>query len=74
VPRLSIKPEYVEGILNETKKFEFRKRLADKSVERIIIYSTLPIKQVVGEVQVINTVSTSPTALWEMTKEKAGIS
>jgi len=51
VPRLSIKPEYVEGILNETKKFEFRKRLADKSVERIIIYSTLPIKQVVGEVQ-----------------------
>ena len=71
---LSINPEYVDGILNGTKKFEFRKRLADKSISRILIYATLPTKKVVGEVQVIDTVSASPSALWEMTKEKAGIS
>ena len=71
---LSINPEYVAGILNETKKFEFRKRLADKSVDRILIYATLPTKQVVGEVQVLDTISASPSALWDMTKKKAGIS
>lgn len=71
---LSINPEFVEGILNETKKFEFRKRLAKKSVSRILIYETFPTKKVVGEVKVLDTVSASPSALWEMTKGKAGIS
>ncbi len=71
---LSINPEYVEEIFNETKKFEFRKRLADKPINKIIIYATLPMKRVVGEVQVIDTMSASPSALWEMTKKKAGIS
>ena len=71
---LSINPEYVEEILNETKKFEFRKRLANKSVNLILIYATLPIKKIVGEVQVIDTISASPSALWETAKKKAGIS
>jgi predicted transcriptional regulator len=71
---LSINPEYVYKILDETKKFEFRKRLADKAVNRILIYATLPIKQVVGEVQVLEAVSAPPSALWEMAKGTAGIS
>jgi Uncharacterized conserved protein len=71
---LSINPEYVEKIIDGTKKFEFRKRLADKSVNRILIYATVPMKQIVGEVQVVDTVSASPYALWEMTKKNSGIS
>ena len=71
---LSIYPEYVDVIFDGIKKFEFRKRLADKSINRILIYATFPIKQVVGEVQVLNTLSDSPSALWEITKKNAGIS
>ena len=71
---LSINPEYVEKILAGSKKYEFRKHLANKTVDKIIIYSTSPIMKVVGEVEVINVISSSPSALWEQTKKSAGIS
>lgn len=71
---LSIRPEYVERILQGTKKFEYRKRLAKEDVSVIYIYSTYPSMKVVGSVQVIGRISASPTALWEKTKAMAGIS
>lgn len=71
---LSIKPEYVERVLAGLKKYEFRKRLATKPVDKIIIYSTAPIMKVVGEVEVVKTISSSPSVLWENTKKFAGIS
>ena len=71
---LSIKPEYVEKILQGTKKFEYRKRLAKEDVSVIYIYSTSPSMKVVASVQVIGRLSASPTALWEKTKTMAGIS
>lgn len=71
---LSIKPEYVEKILQGTKKFEYRKRLAKEDVSVIYIYSTSPSMKVVASVQVIGRLSASPTALWEKTKAAAGIS
>ena len=57
-----------------SKKYEFRKRLANKAVGKILMYSTAPIMKVVGEVQIVETISASPTALWESTKKFAGIS
>ena len=71
---LSIKPEYVERILNGTKKFEYRKRLAKKETDVIYIYSTAPEMKVVASVEVLDRVSASPTALWEQTKKFSGIS
>ncbi len=71
---LSIKPEYVDRILNGTKGFEFRRKLATKPVDAIILYATSPVECVLGEVQVVGTISASPTKLWEHTKTKAGIS
>ena len=71
---LSVNPEYVDKIFAGSKKYEYRKRLASKTVDKILIYSTAPIMKVVGEVQVIETISASPTALWECTKKFAGIS
>lgn len=46
---LSINPNHVENIFNGTKKYEFRKVECKKPVDKIIIYSTSPIKKVVGE-------------------------
>ena len=71
---LSVKPEYAKRILAGTKQFEYRKRLATKPVEKIIIYETVPTMKIVGEVIVVETISEAPESLWEKTKEKAGIS
>lgn len=71
---LSIKPEYSKKIISGEKKFEYRKRLPQKSITKIIIYSSAPEKKVIGEVQVLETMSMSKSELWEITKENAGIS
>ncbi len=71
---LSIKPEYANRIFAGTKKYEFRKRIAKQKVDKIIVYSSCPKQKVVGEVGVVETLSLPPAALWESTKEYAGIS
>ena len=70
---LAIKPEYAEKIFSGTKKYEFRKRLANKPVNKIIIYVTEPLMQIIGEVNVLKTISGSPTSIWETTKKSSGI-
>ncbi len=71
---LSIKPEYVEKILSGEKCFEFRKVLFRQDVEKVIIYSTMPVGKIVGEFQIDKVLSDSPSNLWEETKDSAGIS
>ena len=71
---LSIKPEYVARILEGTKKYEYRKRLARENISKIYIYCTTPVMKVVGSVDVLGNIEKSPTALWEETKKNAGIS
>ena len=71
---LSIKPEYVEKILQGEKKFEYRKRLAKEDVSYMYVYSTAPSMKVVASVHIEGHLSDSPTALWEKTKAAAGIS
>lgn len=71
---ISIKPEYVKRIFDGSKKYEYRRRLANKAVDKMIIYCTAPVKSVVGEVSVVGTISDTPEKLWEQTKDYAGIS
>lgn len=71
---ISIKPEYVNRILNGTKKYEYRRMLAKKDVSSLIIYSTWPVMEIVGEVEVVGTIEMAPSSLWEKTKKEAGIS
>lgn len=71
---LSIKPEYCKKIFEGTKKYEFRKHLARNDVSKIVVYSTSPEKKVIGEIEVIGTLSMKKTPLWETTKKQAGIS
>lgn len=71
---ISVNPEYVEKILSNTKKYEYRRMLAREKVDSIIIYSTWPVMKIVGEVEVVGTLSMAPSRLWERTKDRAGIS
>ena len=72
---LSIKPEYVDKILDGSKRFEYRKRLyKDPNVTSIVIYATKPIGKVVGEFLIKETYSAHPDDLWDSTKDYSGIS
>ena len=70
---MSIKPVYVEKILSEEKCYEYRKTLPKKeNIDKIIIYSTSPVKKVVGEVEVKKIHILEKEELWNKTKEKSG--
>ena len=70
---LSINPNHVENILNGTKRYEFRKKVCKRHVDKILIYSTTPIMKVVGEAEVEEVLVYNPEAIWKKTKTKSGI-
>lgn len=49
---LPIHPDHVKNIFNGTKRYEFRKRICKKPVDRILIYSTSPVMKVMGEAEI----------------------
>lgn len=71
---LSIKPEFVEKILCGEKRYEYRKRLCKKTIHKIYIYETRPVKSIVGEAEIIRKMSLDKEELWEETKCASGIS
>lgn len=71
---VSINPRHVNNIINGSKRYEYRTRIASKDVNKLLIYETTPIKMVVAEVDVIEILSLDPNTLWEQTKEYSGIS
>ncbi len=72
---LSIKPKFAELIINGRKKYEFRKVIFSKKyVKRVYIYSTSPIKKIVGAFMINNIIEDHPCALWNRLKDGAGIS
>ncbi|MBD1229535.1 ASCH domain-containing protein [Xenorhabdus griffiniae] len=72
---LSIKPEFVEKILEGTKKYEFRKGIfKNSSVKSVVIYATKPVGKVVGEFNIEHIIEDTPSSLWSITKQNSGIS
>lgn len=72
---LSIKPEFVDRILEGTKKFEFRKNsFKRQGITTVVVYSTMPVGKVVGEFDIEDVISESPELLWQKTGQAAGIS
>ena len=71
---VSINPRHVNNIINGSKRYEYRTRIASKDVNKLLIYDTAPIKKVVAEVDVIEILSLDPNILWEQTKDYSGIS
>ena len=69
---LSINPEYVEKILDGTKRYEYRKVKCKRKVEKILIYETAPTMKVVGEANVKDILEDTPEKIWEKTKNNSG--
>lgn len=70
---LSINPEYVESIMSGKKKYEFRKNICKRNVEKIIIYSTSPVMKIVGEAEVEDILIDEPKKIWNITKKYSGV-
>jgi predicted transcriptional regulator len=72
---LSIKPEFAEMIFSGTKKYEFRRSVfKNPDVKAIVVYASSPVRKVIGEFEIEEIINDKLTALWEQTKEYAGIS
>jgi len=69
---MSIHPEYVKLIFNGTKKWEFRKSLP--KMNRIMVYSTAPIKKIIGIFFIGNSIIGPPEFVWNHTQKDAGVS
>lgn len=70
---LSIKPEFVSKILAHEKLYEFRKSIFKQDVEKVYIYSTYPVKKIVGYFEVGEIISESPIDLWNSFADVSGI-
>jgi predicted transcriptional regulator len=62
---LSIKPQYADAIFSGLKKVEFRKFTFKKDVEKVFVYSTSPVKKIIGYFTFNTIVENSPQILWE---------
>lgn len=71
---LSIKPEFAFKIFEGTKRFEFRKAIFKRpDVKTVVVYASSPVQQVIGEFEIEDIISNSPSAVWEKTKKYSGI-
>jgi predicted transcriptional regulator len=71
---MPIKPVYVERILSGQKLFEFRRTSIRQDTTHLILYSSSPVKRIMGVAEVSSILTASPTVTWERTKHAAGIS
>jgi len=73
---LSIKPEFCEKIINGEKKYEFRKVIFKntENIEKVFIYSSSPVKKIIGSFRIQQIFEDRPKNLWNKFKKGAGIS
>ena len=62
---MSIKPKYANAIMHGSKKVEFRRQIFDVNVERVYVYSSHPIKELIGYFEVDKIICENPDKLWD---------
>ncbi len=71
---LSIKPKYAESAINGKKKYEFRKvTFKNNYINTVYIYSSSPVKRIVGAFKVGDIIEDRPSSLWEQLSEFSGL-
>lgn len=70
---MSIKPEYANKIFSGIKRYEFRKRIPKRPFERVYVYSSSPVKKIIGSFDVDYVLKGEPNELWNKTFKFAGI-
>lgn len=70
---LSIKPRFVEKILDGEKRFEFRKGIFKQDVEKVYIYSSYPTKEIVGYFRIGKVHTGTPENIWRKCGKEGSI-
>ena len=71
---LSIKPKYANQIIKGNKKYEFRKSLfKNRDLEMVYIYSSSPVKRIVGAFSIKKIIEKHPEQLWNEYKDFSGV-
>ena len=71
---MSIHPEYILKIFSGSKKYEYRKTLyTSVFVDTIVMYSTSPVKMIVGEFKTSGIMISDPKDIWFETEEWSGL-
>jgi predicted transcriptional regulator len=71
---ISVKPEFANKIVTGEKTIELRKACPNVTKNDIvIIYSTLPVKAVIGICRVEEVIKLKPSTMWRNHREKLGI-
>lgn len=70
---ISIKPQYVEKIIKHEKLYEFRRKIFKQDVNRVIIYSTSPVKKIIGYFDLTEIIKDKPLNLWNNYSKYGGI-
>lgn len=71
---LSIKPEFAYKIFSGTKRYEFRRSIFKREVNKILVYASSPIQRIIGEFEISAILHDEIDRLWSITKGEAGIS
>ena len=71
---ISVKPKYITTILTGEKKYEYRKSIFKKSVNKIYVYASSPQKKFVGYFFFDGFIQGTPEYIWKQTSPVSGIS
>jgi len=71
---MSIRPPYAEAILAGAKCFELRRRRPSfSSGTQVVIYSSSPLRRLLGTFEVGEVLEGTPEVLWGAVESKAGV-
>ena len=71
---MSIKPKYVNKIFTGEKLYELRRKIFQKKVSSIVVYSSSPIMMVIGEIEVEDIIAGTPVGIFQQFEDKICIS
>lgn len=71
---LSIKPEHANKIFEGTKRYEFRRAIfKNPYVKKVLVYSSSPVKKIIGEFEIDCIIIHELDKLWNKTRKYSGI-
>lgn len=72
---ISIRPEYVQAILQGRKSFELRRKFAKEVAigSQILIYCTAPVSSLVATAKVSKVLAVAPSTIWKKYRNSIGV-
>ena len=67
------KPEYAFAILSGAKRYEFRKIMFRRDIDKVIVYATAPYSKIIGYFTAGRVSQGSPKILWNKFNKYGGI-